>query len=328
MLQQISDNFYRLEIPLPGNPLRTLNSYIMLSDDRHLIIDTGFNMPECLDALRAGIHELQLDMSKTDVLVTHLHSDHLGLVPQIISKTSKVYMGRIDKAIFKEMMENSDTYWGDAEKRFQEEGYPTRELAQIRSVHPGIKFAPEDVFDTIDLDDGDTVSCGDFHWKVILTPGHTPGHICLYEPTRQIFIAGDLLLFDITPNISCWNELDDALESYLTSLKNVSALEVKTILTGHRSNEGSFSQRIKELEAHHAKRLKDVLDIVRENPSITGYDVASKMTWSIRAKDWADFPPGQRWFAVGEAISHIDYLVLRGQLQRVNRNGVNTYTLS
>jgi len=283
-------------------------------------------MLECLDAMRSGISELELDMTKTDVLSTHLHHDHNGLIPQIISKTSKVYMGRIDRELFIKSMTDNDAHWSIAEAKYQQEGYPLEELARTRLENPARKYRPSGLFDILPLDDGDTVSCGELQWKVILTPGHTPGHICLYEPNHKILIAGDHVLFDITPNITWWNEMEDSLSSYLESLENVFALEVNTALTGHRSNEGCFTTRILELQAHHADRLADVLDIVQEHPFISGYDIASKMVWSIRSKSWTDFPPGQRWFAVGEAIAHIDHLVLLGELQRHHTNGINTYT--
>ena len=327
MIQHILSNLYRLEIPLPRNPLKSLNSYIMTSDSRNLIIDTGFNMPECLDAMLFGISELGIDMAKTDVLSTHLHHDHNGSIPQIISETSKVYMGRVDREIFIQLVSDADFYWRVAEDKYQQEGYPEEELAKTRLSNPARKYRPSGLFDIVPLDDGDMISCGDLHWEVILTPGHTPGHICLYEQNHKILITGDHVLFDITPNITWSMKLDDSLNSYLESLKKISALDVEIALTGHRSNEGSLKERIRELEEHHAGRLQDVLDIVRMNPEISGYDIAAKMTWSIRS-NWTDFPPGQRWFAVGEAISHIEHLVLLGKLQSHNTDGINTYTLN
>jgi len=326
MIEQIFDNLYRLEIPLPKSPLKSLNSYIMKSKTRNIIVDTGFNMPECLEAMLDGIKELGLDMNITDIVATHLHSDHIGLIPQIISENSKVYMGEIDRDVLLKFMKNGDKYWNIAENRFIDEGYPKAEMDKTRLSNPGRKFAPKSLFDIIPLNDEDKIICGNLNWEVIFTPGHTPGHISLYEPLHKILIAGDLILFDITPNIAWWNELDNSLDSYLISLKKIAKLDVKTTLTGHRSNEGSFINRIKELEDHHELRLKDILKIVSNKPNISGYEIASNMSWSIRGT-WEDFPPGQRWFAVGEAITHIEYLMAQGKLKMQVTDGVNTYTL-
>ena len=51
MLEQILPNVYRSKIPLPRNPLRDLNSYIVKGDGRFLVIDTGMNRPECKDEI-------------------------------------------------------------------------------------------------------------------------------------------------------------------------------------------------------------------------------------------------------------------------------------
>ena len=40
------------------------------------------------------------------------------------------------------------------------------------------------------------------------------------------------------------------------------------------------------------------------------------MRWSIRCRDWTDFPVTQKFFAVGEALSHLDYLEVRGLVER------------
>ena len=42
MAEQLANNLWRLEIPLVGNPLKALNSYL-ITGERNLLIDTGFN---------------------------------------------------------------------------------------------------------------------------------------------------------------------------------------------------------------------------------------------------------------------------------------------
>ncbi len=43
------------------------------------------------------------------------------------------------------------------------------------------------------LRDGDILTVGEFEWRVLHTPGHTPGGICLYHPDRGICLTGDTL---------------------------------------------------------------------------------------------------------------------------------------
>jgi glyoxylase-like metal-dependent hydrolase (beta-lactamase superfamily II) len=95
MTREIMDGLYRIEVPLPNSPLKELNSYVIKSDNRNLIIDTGFNRSVCFDALQTGLGELGIDLSRTDFLITHMHADHAGLVARRACKTSTVYFGRI-----------------------------------------------------------------------------------------------------------------------------------------------------------------------------------------------------------------------------------------
>ena len=135
MIRTIYSDLYRITVGLPGNPLKSLNSYVLMGADRNLIIDTGFNLPESLQDLRAGIKELGLDMRRTDIFLTHFHSDHCGLVPKIVSSDSAVYMSAVDKDLFDNAMDNRDS-WPRLEKRLLSEGYPKDEFERTQADNP------------------------------------------------------------------------------------------------------------------------------------------------------------------------------------------------
>ena len=60
MIQQLYHNpdIYQIHVDLPDNPLKYLNSYVVKGPTRHLVIDTGFNRPECQAALCGGLANL------------------------------------------------------------------------------------------------------------------------------------------------------------------------------------------------------------------------------------------------------------------------------
>jgi glyoxylase-like metal-dependent hydrolase (beta-lactamase superfamily II) len=179
--------------------------------------------------------------------------------------------------------------------------------------HPGRRYSPDNSLNFCILKDGDTIDIGDYLFKCVETPGHTPGHICLYEPSKKVFICGDHILFDITPNITLSSEEGNPLGEYLVSLDKVYDLEVDLVLPGHRSVFRNQKGRIRELEQHHQTRLEEVICILAEGKQ-NAFQVASQMTWDIGYKSWALFPPAQKLFAFGEALAHLKYLEEEGQV--------------
>ena len=71
MLTKVYDHptVYRIDVPLPENPLRNLNCYVIQDSGETLILDTGFNRRECLEALLAGMAELHTDLGKDQFIL-------------------------------------------------------------------------------------------------------------------------------------------------------------------------------------------------------------------------------------------------------------------
>lgn len=316
MHEEILKNIYRIQIPLPKSPLKILNCYIIKSnekDGRELVIDTGFNHPECREALISGLKELDIDMARTDILLTHLHSDHTGLVPEIAGPETRVYLSRVELP------------WMSAPSRFD-----LWELDNARMIRAG--FTREAVNNAIKnaasrgmasdpnfkaflpIDDGDEFKYGGYTLKAVVTPGHTPAHMCFWMEEQKAMFTGDHVLFDISPNITLWNFMDDPLGDYLSSLRKIDTYDVRLALPGHRET-GDFHARIAQLLRHHEKRLDECYNVVLNNPDSSVYDIAGKMTWKIRCNSWDDFPFGQKWFAVGECHSHLRLLEKRGRVK-------------
>ncbi|MBW2337017.1 MAG: MBL fold metallo-hydrolase, partial [Deltaproteobacteria bacterium] len=254
MCEEILPNLFRLKIPLPDSPLKYLNSYVIKGPDRNLIIDTGLNRRECLEAMQAGLGTLGIDLKASDIFITHLHADHFGLVAKLATDTSHVYFSRPEK----ELIESWEGF-GPMIAYAGQNGFPEDELQAALDKHPGAKFGSEWIPEMKLLEDGDEIRIGDYEFRCVVTPGHTMGHICLYEPDKKILVAGDHILIDITPNIQCWSDTQNPLKHYLASLEKVYSLKVDLTLPGHRRLIENHQTRIEELKRHHADRLTEVL---------------------------------------------------------------------
>lgn len=322
MVEEITGNIYRIEIPLPKNPLKALNSYVIKGPERNLIIDTGWNQQECLDAMQAGLNELEIDIRKTDFFITHLHTDHLGLVSNLVTDTSAIYFNQPEADRIK-----AGIVLGDLMDFAHLNGFPEKELRRVPHTHPGFKFRSKGPLSFHILKEGDTLCVSDYVFRCVETPGHSKGHLCLYEPTKKIFVAGDHLLRDITPTISLLSDEWDALKAYLESLDRVYKLDIELVLPGHREVFTNPKERIQELKDHHQKRLDEIVAILRKGKK-NAFQVASQMTWDITYDSWDLFPVSQKWFATGEAISHLKYLEGKGVVRMEVRRDKRVYALN
>lgn len=311
MVEEILPEWYRIDIPLPGSPLKSLNAYVIRGVDRTVIVDTGLNRSECLKAMEAGLTELRVDLGQTDFFITHLHADHFGLVAKLLRPGRKVYFNRPDAEIIE-----SWSGWEFMVRYAGRNGFPEDKLRAALDSHPGYRFSSDWVPELSLLDDEDTLAVGRYRFRCVSTPGHTRGHICLYEPTEKILLAGDHLLLDITPNIQCWSDGDDPLHDYLLSLSKVTSLDIDRVLPGHRRSFGNPRERIAELREHHHRRAEEVLAILAGGGPAHAFQVASQMHWDIVCPSWDAFPLAQQWFATGEAIAHLRFLEAEKRIRR------------
>jgi glyoxylase-like metal-dependent hydrolase (beta-lactamase superfamily II) len=321
MLEQLYPNIYKNEIPLPNNPLKSINCYIIVSEERNLIIDTGFNQPECAQQFLQGITELNLDMSRTDVVLTHLHSDHIGLASLAQKMGARILAGEKEAlvgAVF------SEEYWRFFYKLMKM--YGLEKYGLTAQDHPGYRLRPDAFIESEPLRENDQITVGEYVFSVVNIPGHTLGHIGLYEKTHKLFFCGDHILSKITPNIICWGLEQDALALYKDSLKKLYDFEIRMLLPGHRHLITDHRARINELVTHHDYRLNEVAAIISCSPK-SPCETAAEMRWDLKVDRWENFPKAQKWFSAGEAMSHLEHLYCTGRAKRTERDGVFYYEL-
>ena len=309
---------YRIFIPLPDNPLKNLNCYVIHSGDEYLMIDTGFNRPECKEAMEAGLGELAIPFDKLKLFLSHLHGDHTGLVSYFTANGVIPYMGQMDYEYLQGSISGDN--WARMSLLFGVNGFPQDELDKQAYGNQARNYSPKEKFPVQFVKDGDVITVGDVSLRCIHVPGHTPGQICLYMEEEKIFFSADHVLFDITPNISVWLNSNCSLKNYLASLEKVAALEIVKTFPGHREFAGNIYDRIKALKKHHHDRLQEILSDVAAHEGCKPYETAGRIAWSARGRAWSQFSPNQRWFAMGETLAHLEWLLAEGYVRKDAEN--------
>ncbi|MGC8620212.1 MAG: MBL fold metallo-hydrolase [Thermoplasmata archaeon] len=326
-ISEVFPSVFRIRINLPNNPLRFVNSYLVKGKERSLLIDTAFNLESCYDELSFALNYLNVDRKNLDLFITHIHADHIGLLDRFI-KNSRVFMSNVEQEVVVEAIKHPD-YWHLMNVFLLSNGMPKEilegalkylDLVYVQT-YPSMKSDILENFKSIR--DGEILSYGDLDLQGLLTPGHSPGHMCLYDEKNKILFSGDHVLFDITPNITWWPNLNNALKSYFDSLEKINKLKIELTFPGHGEPGKDIHKRIEDIIRHHNKRLDEILSSLYDYKN--AYEIAREIKWNLKYDKWEAFPKTQKYFALGETIAHLIYLKENNLVEEKVENEIILY---
>jgi glyoxylase-like metal-dependent hydrolase (beta-lactamase superfamily II) len=189
MVREVQPNIYLIEVPLPGNPLKCLNSYLIKGKKRNLLIDTGFNREECKKAMLEGLESLNVKLGETEIFVTHMHVDHSGLIPVLANDLTKVYCSNIDAHLINCCVPNctgTSEYLNEMQKLLLMHGFPLGEAYQAIYEHPAREHNMGRVQLFHIVRENELLQVGDYKLSAWELPG-TPRGICAFMKLIKSF---------------------------------------------------------------------------------------------------------------------------------------------
>ncbi len=328
-MTQVIPGIFHLSLPMPNSALNHVNTYLVRADSECLLIDTGWDTPESFDSLKDQLGEIGVGFEDiSQIVITHIHPDHYGLAGRLKRVSpAKIALHYLGKDYIESRYINMDALLDQMAHWLHSNGTPADELSELRMASVGmarfVTATPPDVT----LRGGETITHGDFHFNVLWTPGHSPGHISLYEPQRRVLISGDHILPNITPNIGLHPQTTpNPLNDYLNSLNAIKQLEVGLVLPGHEQPFTNLKQRVEQLIQHHGERNSEILKALEDRPK-TAYQIASKITWrrDINRACWDDLGPWDKRMAVLETLSHLEAMRAMEKVDRFARDDIIYY---
>jgi glyoxylase-like metal-dependent hydrolase (beta-lactamase superfamily II) len=159
---------------------RTGHAYLVEGADRLALVDTG--LAGSTDAVLRAVAALgRSPQDLREIIITHWHADHMGSLAELAERTgAQVCVHAADAPIVRGEQPMPEFRGGNILASM---------VLRMSSMMMGRPPKPSRV--DRELQDGDELEVGDV--KVVHTPGHTPGHIALYMPSKRVLFVGDAI---------------------------------------------------------------------------------------------------------------------------------------
>lgn len=166
------------------------------------------------------------------------------------------------------------------------------------------------------VNDGEVISLGGIDLEVVHTPGHNPGHICLYIRKSKIMFSGDHVLAKTTTALQPpWGDMTQ----YIESLRKLLKYDIDLMLPAHGPPITEARRRIEELIEHRIMRERQVFDLLKK-----GRDTVKDITSAI-------YPELNGFlFAVakGQTYAHLLKLEKEGKIVSAGDGQYGTFKIS
>lgn len=309
---------------MAGSRLRHINGYLLKADDGYVLVDCGWDTDDVLEALRGELHALGIGLEDVRTLViSHFHSDHYGLAGRLVRLGRlRLMMHRLDWLHVHTNLADPIQSAHVSHEWLLRHGLPEQvwgveEQRALESFHRFTVVEPD-----LKLEDAARIAVGPHELQVVWTPGHTQGHICLYDPGRRLLLSGDHVLDPITPNVSYARPgLGNPLGAFLASLRKVAELDADLVLPAHGEPFRGLRRRVDELLEHHAEREAQAVDALSATEPLRAVAVAEQLPWTRRGLRYAELEPLQQRMALAETIAHLEELKAIGRVASIERDG-------
>lgn len=307
--------FERIVVPTPF-AVGPANVYLIPASPVTLV-DCGPNTPATERALFAGLRAAGVQPGRVErVVISHGHPDHFGLASRLQGLSgARVLVGERDLP----KLASDRSMLTATGRLLLRAGMPMEALVEMGERERGLGDLRPRVERPEPLAGGEVLRFswpdgGGFELEVLHLPGHTAGHVCLYDRGSGVLFAGDTLLPDVSPNPLIEpdpmdpDERRQSLVEYLRSLDVLAGLPLATVFPGHGEPIEDPHGLIERMRAHHRRRVEDLASRLGDRPK-TGWDLALELFRDLQGFD--------NFLAVSEVVAHMDLLVRDGRAHEV-----------
>ncbi|GAA1874585.1 MBL fold metallo-hydrolase [Paeniglutamicibacter psychrophenolicus] len=310
-VERIGEEIWSIPVPFPNNPMRYTLSYLLLGDGDAVLIDPGWDSETGMEHLAKGMRQAGIGPTDlTGIVATHFHSDHLGMASRL-RKSTGAWVALGEKEVRRlTAAENLDLVLRDDREQLAFWGVPADRLAETALDRPSLTHLQNLADPDLRLSQDSLVPAKGLNLRVVTTPGHSPGHICLVDEPHAMIFSGDHVLPRISPHIAL--ELPgpvNPLADYYESLDLIAFEDEMEVCPAHEYRFIGMQRRVAQLIAHNRERSAEVLQVMEAHGPETVWDIALRLTWS---RGWESLRDFSLRLALSETASHVVYLRSQG----------------
>src|SRR4029077_8587276 len=299
---------FELRLPIPFED--GLVNVFLFSDGEDVdLLDCGMNSEESVDAILAAVNELGAKRIRR-LVVTHIHPDHYGAAGTLAGDgRADLYLHRLEVPLVNPRYVELEHLVKEVHTYLLVNGVPPGEAEVLSNSQRALSQVVKPADAAVQLDGAELLDMGRRKLRVEWTPGHSPGHICLYDPLEKLLFAGDHMLPELSPNIGLHPQsTPDPLQQYLEGLRRLATYQPARILPAHGRPFTDAPGRVAVLVAHHKRRLERILEIVSAGRR-HGWQVALEL-WGPRENLY------EKRLALQEGLAHLQALAVEGRLTK------------
>ncbi len=287
---------HQIALPTPWGDMQV--QVYLIEGTPLTLIDTGVKWPPSRSALEAALATLGLKISDIErIIVTHFHSDHVGQAQTIRDAGARlqVMAHQAEAGMIENLVTGREQRVEALIELFREYGVSPRLLHRLAEqerkwIREGPKLYQGTQVD-VRLSDGDRIAFERFELQVIHAPGHSAGHIVLYEPDTGTLFTGDYIMGGEVPFTDIYFVSDapqsgDALgrrerlrglAEYLSSLQRLRGLALRTILPAHggvlQQPHRSIDIASRFYEARVARVRRNLCNLTEQGSPVTAWEL-------------------------------------------------------
>lgn len=316
-VEEVRTGVWSIPVPFINNPMRYTLAYLLVGEGQSVLVDPGWDSDEGWEALTAGVAAAGLAVHHiAGIVVTHFHPDHLGMAARLREASGAWVALGADEPLPADWPGDAAQFVAADRAQFASWGVPSRYLDEVTFHSDSWAHLTNIAAPQRRLVDGELLPITGLQVRVLATPGHTPGHICLIDEANQLILTGDHVLPRITPHVSLEaGSHTNPLGDYFHSLQIMDAGAAMEVLPGHEYRFRGLLERAAELKEHTLERTREVMAVLEDGQARTVWDVSKKLTWSRGFDSLRGFTLR---LALAETASHLVYLAAQGQKMEID----------